>query len=226
MAPRLTRGEFWLLTKVSEHGLPLGLVGMREGPPWTSATLQEALNCEGHGLDTPALAHTLYRLLRRRWIEFRGPPFCPPQKNTIVLDAKGIERELTARGRFSDGPGYSMTPLGGHVWESFARPDWARYIEDFAIDHVEDKRAECEDDWACREVTTADRLTLERYMDSVRNECVIRADSESVEMRHDWEYCYWRPPRSAYVWRFLAKDRRERRPSPPYVLRDRWCEWR
>ena len=225
MAPRLTRGEFWLLTKVSEHGLPLRLIGMREGPPWTSTTLQQALNCEGHGMDTPALAHTLYRLFRRRWIEFRGPPFCPAPKRTIVPDAKGIERELTARGRFSDGPGYFLTPLGGHVWESFVRPEWVRYIDDTTTGCVDDTGAVSDEGWDCREVTTADRRTLEHYMESVRNEDTVRPDSESVEMRHDWEYCYWKPSRSAYVWRFLAKARSRFRPPSTQWHHERWCEW-
>lgn len=226
MAPRLTRGEYWLLTKVSEHGLPLRLVGLREGPPWTPMSLQEALNCASHGLDTPTLARHLYRLFRRRWIEFHGALLGTAAKRVIVPDAKGIERELTLSGNFSDSLSYCLTPLGGQVWESFARPDWVRYIEDFSTGCVDDSGADDDEGWDCREVTTADRRTLAWYMDSVRDEDVLRPDSESVEMRHDWEYCYWKPPRSAYVWRFLAKSKKPRRPPSSCWYRDRWCEWR
>lgn len=226
MAPRFNRGEYWLLTHVAEHGLPLNLVGMRQGPPWTTTTLQQTLNSEGHGMDTPTLARTLHRLARRRWIEFHSPPFGTSARHVVALDAAAIERALTLRANFSDSGSYCMTPLGGHVWESFAQPDWVRYIEDSTTAWIEGDAADGSEDWDRREVTTADRRTLEHYMEAVRNEDLIAAESESMEMRHDWTFCYWKPPRSAYVWRFTARQKDRLRPPATHWYRERWCEWR
>lgn len=226
MAPRLNRGEYWLLTNASEHGLPLRLVGMREGPPWSPTTLQEAMNREGHGMDLPTLADTLHRLSRRRWIEFAPPMTACRTAETLVLDRQGIRRELATRGRFDEGPSYALTPLGGQVWESFAQPDWSRYIEDSCAYWIDDEEPDGGDDWSCREVTTMHRRTLERYMEAVRNEHQIRPGSESLQTRDDWTYCYWRPPCNGLLWRFVARQVDRIRPPSTQWFQERWCEWR
>lgn len=224
MAPRLSRGEYWLLTKASEYGLPLHVLGLPDGPPWTHMTMQDALNCRGHGMDTPTLARTVLRLLRRRWIALDVIEH--PTPNSIVPDLAGIERALHARGPIERVPTYSLTPLGGQVWESFAQPNWDRYIEDCRTDCAEGEAPDGYDGWERGEVITAERGTLDRYMQAVRDEECIVADSESIEVRHDWTYCYWKPPRSAYVWRFLARNKDRFRPPSTQWHRERWCEWR
>lgn len=189
-------------------------------------TLQQALNRQGHGMDRAILASTLCRLARRRWIAFSPPPYGDHPPGMISLDRRGVERELTTGGRFDQGPYYSLTPLGGQVWESFAQPEWERYIEHSLTEYIDDCSDDDHDEWCRQEVTTADRCTLDRYMEAVRTENLVAPGSESLEMRHDWTYCYWKPPRSAYVWRFVAKRTDGLRPPSTQWFQERWCEWR
>lgn len=126
MTLRLSRGEFWLLSNVVEHALPMPLLAMPEWVPGgTMDTIDIALNRRGHGLEFTALAETLMGMSTNGWIElsrtFRTEPLPRPSLNEIV-------DFLQEKSQFDKAVFYALTEAGGRAWETFARPEWDRYI--------------------------------------------------------------------------------------------------
>ena len=189
MTPCLDRGEYWLLTNAVEYGLPLRVLTLPEWPqddPYT-ATIDIVLNKRGHGLDRYELARTLYRLSERGWIalsrDFRRQiPAYPGQSE--------MQRILDEKGLFDEGVYYKLTARGGEIWESFARPEWDRYIS---------RNDESDEDPTISEVIGFSEKSLKRYMASIAHETPIEAGSEIYDELRSWHATYWRrcPPVSA-----------------------------
>jgi hypothetical protein len=217
MNPRLTRAEFWLLTRVAVYGQSLRALGMPERPPaglpWGGTSLEEHYNCRGHGLGPRAFARCLYGAIRKDWIQLwrDGSPVENPPSLPEVLTW------LSEPGRFADGVYACLSTRGGEVWEAFARPEWDRYIDDFTT-FGGDTEPEL------REVTALDPAWLCRYQETVRAEQSI--DRESTFEIADWELTYWKPRVAAYRWTFRAQGKRRPVERPSHYLRSLWCEWR
>ena len=219
---RLTRAEYWLLLKAATMRLPLWVIAAPEGPPWGVGTIEESLNCLGHGLSHGALACTVQRLARRKWIRLYRSSRCGEHREPLQADRHVIAAEFD-RQRCEDGIGtYELTPLGGEVFEAFARPEWDRYIEDFfLLSAVDGESAE-------RQIIAADRRRLNRYLDAVRHEYEVDPGSESIHERTDWQPIYWKAPRAGVECRLRYRDRQPTHESSirsaGSLLRS-WCEW-
>ena len=86
--------------------------------------LHMALNKPGHGMPLDLLRDTVAGLFHNKWIaahKIDGPEFYPDiqEVESILRDEEGPYSQMTY---------YSLTPLGGAVWEAFARPEWNYYI--------------------------------------------------------------------------------------------------
>ena len=220
MNPRLTRGEYWLLARAVLFRMPVRMLSIPEGPPFTDHTIQQVLNREGHGMSLSLLASTLMRMRRHGWIQLHAS--LRSESDDFADSKEAIRAELAVVRRFMEGAYYGLTPLGGEIWESFARPLWSLFIED------EDEPS-CDEGVSMRHVITGDRELLRRYMSSVRHEVAIVAGSESVTEMTDWKPAYWKPPMTGIRWNFQC---RELRFDPRYLVhsassrfRRSWCEW-
>jgi hypothetical protein len=213
MNPRLTRAEFWLLSRLAEFGQSLRALGAPEGPPWDRTTLEMVYNCRGHGLAPDAFARCLHGAMRKGWIQ-------GSRDDDAAEGLPSLSQTwswLSEPGLFAEGVYVVLTALGGEVWEAFARPDWNRYIFD-CMTFEDDTEAEL------REVTTIELSWLRRYQDTVRAEQGI--DRESTFEIADWEVACWKPRVAAYRWTFRAQGPSRAVERPSHYLRSLWCEWR
>ncbi len=217
---RLARAEYWLLLRAATIRLPLRVIAAPEGPPW-GGTIQEAFNCDGHGLPRDALARTLQRLVRRGWIRLYRWHLATAQREPLAASrraiAAGFDRRFDEDGREF----YELTPQGGAVFEAFARPDWDRYVEDGspldADEYLPDERR----------IVAADRRRLDNYLRALRQEREVVAGSEVFRERADWQPVYWKPPRAGVECRLLCRSRspQEWVGSCTTLQQRYWCEW-
>lgn len=220
MSPRLTRGEYWLLAKAVEHNLPLWILKLPEGPPWNNNTIDEVMNCCGHGMGRPELERTLKRLVDQGWARlsrvFGNADECIPADRATFQFAFASKVELRQTVHVL------LTPQGGAAWEQFARPSWADYISD-EHDFGEDKVHQ-------RCVVATDQARLKRYLQAVREEDEVEPGSEVYAETADWQPIYWKPPFAGVECRFRYRDR-EQPITTHYThqasqrLRKHWCEW-
>ena len=219
MSARLTRGEYWLLAKAATYRLPLPLLALPEGPPWDRATIDQAMNCEGHGMAIDELARTLHGLARRGWIEIKPTHASRPQ----VYEFEGLIIELKKGGSFSDHAYYGLTLEGGEVWETFARPRWHLYY-DASCESIGDQISP--EIWQ-GEVTTINRRTLDTYMQARRQEVDIVEDTEEIGEVTEWSMVYWKQPCRAWCCRFVLRERKHCQSDwrTTENMRHLWCEW-
>lgn len=217
---RLTRAEYWLLLQAATMRLPLCVAAAPEGPPW-GWTIEEALNCCGHGLSRAALARTVQRLVRRGWIGLCRWNICTGQRESLPASRRAIAAEFDRRLDEDVRGIFELTAQGGAVFEAFARPDWERYVEDFSM------FGEGDDEPAERRIVAADRRRLMEYLDAVRNECDVVTGSEIVRELADWQPIYWKPPRPGVECRLRCRDKplQERAMHGTRAQSRRWCEW-
>lgn len=220
---RLARAEYWLLLQAATLRLPLWVVAAPEGPPWRGS-IEEALNCRGHGLPRDALARTLLRLARRGWIHLYHWHMAAERREPLDVSRHAVAAGFERRPGEDGHAFYELTSSGGAVFEAFARPEWGRYVEDGLS---WDTGAELDDRLPERQVVAADRRRLDEYLSAVRQECDVLAGSEVFRERTDWQPVYWKPPRAGVECRLRCRER------PPLERLDRgtalqqrsWCEW-
>lgn len=213
MNARLSRAEFWLLSRLAVFAQSLRALGLPEGPPWGHATLDTAFNCRGHGLAPDAFARCVHGAVRKGWIQLSRDG-----RTVDRLPSLSTMRSLLSEpGVFAEGARAVLSALGGEVWEAFARPEWSRYIDD-CMTFEAGTGAEL------REVTTVDRAWLRCYQDAVRAEQSL--DRESVFEIDDWQMTYWKPPVAAHRWTFRAQGPRRPIEQSSNCLQSLWCEWR
>lgn len=219
MSVRLTRGEYWLLTRSVDFQIPLPVLTLPEGPPWESPTIQTALNCAGHGMSLDELVHTLHQLVARGWVALhRG------QGQPLRGDLTTLRAELTKRWSKDSAAYYGLTAAGGDAWQQFARPDWSLYLEYGDLDSP----AESQGEWTSAYVIAARREVIDRYLLAIHEDCGIAPDSTRFDLIEAWTPIYWKPALAAVRCRFDYRARRDRfghkiinNPSL-----DTWCEWR
>jgi hypothetical protein len=214
MAVRLNRGEYWLLAKAVEHNLPLGVLGLSEWPDVVyDMSIEAALNCRGHGLDTATLKRTLQRLAARGWIRL-ARVFSDENENLPADDAL-LDEALRSRPKrdFSQMISVLLTPAGGAAWEAFARPEWHRYVSDDYEDLGDDCYERC--------IVAGNERLLKHYLHALKLQHHWEPDTEVRRERSDWQPIYWKPPFTGFECRF-----RYREGEPPLGTYDNAAWWR
>ncbi|HEY0232740.1 MAG TPA: hypothetical protein VGC55_15945 [Dokdonella sp.] len=222
MTPRLDRGEYWLLTNAAEAGQSLRVLTLPEWPQDDPhvVTIDIVLNKRGHGLNLDELAQTLCRLAERGWIELLRDI----QSEALLHPEKAeIGRILEEKGLFRDGAFYRLTTSGAQAWESFARPEWHRYIL---------RSSYGEEDSPTEEVIAASEKSLKQYMASVAHETPIEPGSEVYDEQRPWRATYWKTLPVGFRCRYRERAEPARpgaaptRYFPPTAwLSSRWCPW-
>jgi hypothetical protein len=136
------------------------------------------------------------------------------------LEPADIEASIVEGTAFGRGWYYNLTTAGGSVWESFARPDWERFIWD-ENDHDENEVR-------TRLVIAASEQRLQRYLQAAAREVDIEAGSTQFSALEPWQATYWKMLPSAAQCRFRCFDKPPDPRSGPSTnwLQDRWCDWR
>lgn len=223
MTLRLSRGEYWLLTNAVEYGLPLRMLMLPEWPQDDphAATIDVVLNKRGHGLDPDELAEILHDMLEHGWITLSKHVL---QRTPLYPDRAEMRRILDEKGRFHDGVFYHLTQEGGAAWESFARPEWDRYITHDGESH---------EDSTIGEVIASSGRVLKRYMASLERETPIDTESTAYDELRPWQATYWKILPTGFRCRYRSQ---RVEPTPPGTLpslyfpstdwlRSRWCPW-
>lgn len=220
MNPRLSRGEYWLLSTVVELAYPLPVLGLPdETDDPRSVTIGHALNRQGHRLSMTALTRTLDRLHRRGWIRFR-------LFDHTVLDPTTVEiaAAVQKRGLYWEGMYYELTHEGGAIWEAFTRPLWHRYIDDIDVDEEGDA-----EDAAGEKaiVVCGSRRAMNDYRDAIGLEKLIVAGSETVDEIAPWNATYWKTLPVGIRWSFRYRPLAFQRGAyASNGVRRRWiAEW-
>lgn len=222
MTQRLNRGEFWLLACAVEYSIPLPLLALPEWVPGgTMDTIDICLNRQGHGLDFQRLVDTLLQLLRDGWIEL-GRPFAnePEPLSNLAGDeiAAFLRERCAARARVF----YWLTAQGGAVWESFARPQWERFLA---------SSCEFPEDGSTFEqrhtVETSDWQWLDKYLRAQAVEQVVEAGSMTLEELRPWQATYWKTLPFGLRCTFRSAEHRLHGHVPDSSrFHTSWCEWR
>jgi hypothetical protein len=108
----LNRGEYWLLEAVVGWRIRLG--GLDEESWYCPAH-----NREPHGMPLKVLVTTFNEMLSRGYFVFSD-------KNDSPITSPNVEKLIKDRNPVV---WYGLTPKGGALWESFARPYWDLFID-------------------------------------------------------------------------------------------------
>lgn len=222
MTQRFNRGEFWLLASSVEYSIPLPLLALPEWVPGgTMNTIDICLNRQGHGLGFQALVDTLLQARRNGWIEF-GRPFMGDSVPLSEPDADEIAAFLRERGRGLDTVHYWLTTEGGAAWESFARPQWHRYLVSscqFPEDGSTFERSHT--------IETLDWQWLDKYLRAQAAEQVVEAGSMTLDELRPWQATYWKTLPFGLRCTFRSAEHRLHGHVPDSSrFRTSWCEWR
>lgn len=223
MTPRLSRGEYWLLTNAVEYGLPLRMLTLPEWPQDDprAATIDVVLNKRGHGLDPDELAETLHDMLEHGWITLSRHVL---QRASLHPDRVKMRRILDEKGRFHEGVFYHLTPEGRAAWESFARPEWDRYFTHDGESH---------EDSSISEVIASSERVLNRYMASLERETPVDTESRIYDELRPWQATYRKTLPAGFRCRYRPQRAEPALPSTfpsayfPSTewLGSRWCPW-
>jgi hypothetical protein len=197
---RLSRGEYWLLESAVEGMPPLR---------WLVAPqLEQIFNKTGHRLGRGALVDTMERLVVADLLcahRANGGNFAPTRAE---IEAALDESPDPPRAVETH---YGLTAAGGAAWESFAAPDWNRYID-----------SGC-DEQHRYDATCADRKRLLRYLAALRREGTFQEESLVWDEVAPWQATYWKQLPRGHRVRFVCID--ARLPDPPSSWYCRWYQW-
>ena len=227
MSVRLSRGEYWLLLQSVTMQLPLPLLMLPEGPPWDRATIDQTLNCDGHGMSPDELAQVLCDFATRGWIKITR---FADDSQPLGCDLAMINAELRRRGPHEKNAYYGLTGEGGAAWERFARPHWHRYIEhetDYDVTIEGDEYADTARRLEASYVVAESRKELDRYLFAVRCENDIEPDSEQFDIVPAWQPIYWKPPREGHRCRLRYREKKHLHGIAHMTsfYRRAWCKW-
>ncbi|MFH5806450.1 hypothetical protein [Alienimonas sp. DA493] len=139
-APRLTRGEYWILNSLVEAKVPLAFYR------GSDQDFFDLFNRPSHGLTKDELVLTLLGLFNAGWIvgraehepfEYESDRDRPPPSYPFTPTGEAIRRVLNVApvdlnpGARSPDPcvHIGLTAEGGGVWEAFAAPRWERFLQ-------------------------------------------------------------------------------------------------
>ena len=228
MEPRFTRGEYWLLETAVEYEWDISSL--------IDSDLELHLNKKGHGLTRGALVETLHRLLSSGLIYAETRFMFSGEVLDFISTAEQIELALNESKAWVGVPMekqkvtyYGLTQEGGAQWETFAAPDWQRYI-DASFGCLEDH----EDSMG--EMICADKDWLEKYFEShyFYNPEDVILESVVRDYIAPWDVTYWKQLEGAHRIRFREPDESEKVnlrlpvPSLPNMgyFNRLWCAWR
>ena len=219
--PRLTRGEYWLLETVVDLRVPLHFLeadGYSE-----NSSIELMFNKPGHGLARAQLLECLHDLFHGGLIAVSTfadePPWLPTDEQmAAALCAKRSDKSALY---------YGLTEKGGAVWETFAVPDWDRFIlEDFDNENHTGK------------VMCATLWRLERYLGYFGLNLLDQTiDSDTVQIQDcgPWQATYWKQLPQGFCARFACgwTERGINRDQMKWLafgglcaFRDGWYRWR
>jgi len=185
-------------------------------------TIDIALNRQGHGLEFEALVDTLVQSKRNGWIAL-GRPFQADSLPVSDLDADEVAAFLREHGRGLETMHYWLTPDGGAVWESFARPRWDRYVghcDEFPEDDSSFERMTI--------IETSEWQWLDKYLRAQASEQVVEAGSITLAELRPWQPTYWKTLPFGLRCTFRSAEHRLRSCSTADSsrFRESWREWR
>lgn len=212
--PKLTRGEYWLLTTVAELAVPICWLD------WVG--IEEALNKPGHGMPRSLLVNTMEKLfsdgliIAQRFDQWDECLVLTPEQIEAALDERQNKKEHY----------YRLTVKGGEYWEAFASPNWDYYInggyelpEDNAIWHGE--------------LICATKKHLETYFLSLStHDYEVNEESIQRDILKPWDATYWKILPIGHRIRFKCKDKENKidfkAPDPINQgwYDSLWCYWR
>jgi hypothetical protein len=221
MTLRLSRGEYWLLEAVLEHYLPVYVLGLPEGPPWTGNTIEMSLNKRGHGLDRSALIRTLLRLQRLGWIELQLRNLTHGDLTTLVMNEVELAFEMYVGPKNESDIYYRLTSKGGAIWEAFARPDWTFFLQE-SVDWDDDGNIK---EWTIRGNSEKHVLS---YFSTLRESYDVTDGSVRHKTLIKWQGTYWKNFPSGFELAFDAIERTPRGQNLHKIcaVRDSWYQWR
>lgn len=214
MEVRLSRAEYWLLETVVTTPLQVYSLAV--------PNLAEELNKPTHGLTPPRLADVLAGLFDRGWITASQATEADGPCRRMAADE--IARELAEAAKPADDVRwtwtYQLTAAGGAVWESFAAPNWGRFID---VGYLWDERV--------GEFCAASEEPLRRYLGYVHHFGYrVHPGSERWDILEPWQATYWKSLPYGHRLRFdFTFDESSARggdvPSQAFTLPD-WYNWR
>jgi hypothetical protein len=213
MSIKLSHAEYWILDMVDEigeaiHYLANGHYGNNKRYfEYTVEELFEALkrlvdegwiygytNCGNIQLTTKLLEHEL----RRTDIDYGSYTPEKPEPNPPLIF-------------------YRLTVAGGNAWESFAKPEWDRYIDQWGCTADEDNPE-------LTIMTCASKELLASYVETIcREEIDAKVDSFRWTERRPWNPRYWKELPVGYEVTFeVLQDRRQLREWNPVEAMLTW----
>ncbi len=197
--PSFTRGEYWLLETAVELREPLCFVYGDE--------VDVMFNKPSHGLQRDALLDAIESLFLRGLVEASR---IGNDTQTFSMSREEIEVALDAPGpvkKTSSGPientrciFYQLTAAGGAAWESFAQPDWTKFIFSDPYYHPDDvgKRTSS---------YCVDKRLLEAYLQGLHYVDTI-VDLESIvwSVQQPWHPTYWKELPSCHCASYCIKS--------------------
>ena len=198
----MDEAEFWLLDVVVEGRVHLDWLLMED--------LGEALNRPVHGLDPNALLDLVDRLFRDGIID--AYPYEPQRGDDREEVRRSLHRSEIEAALHGCGPGlaYGMTAHGGARWEAVTKPDWSRFLDEWAGTDPHDV-----------EVAGLDR---DRVASHLRQHTLwpVVPGTERWETLIPWQATYWKTfPRGYRV----TADYQGEVPVPDWDAYERWIHW-
>jgi hypothetical protein len=206
---RLTRGEYWLLETAVIFSIPIRCL--------LAPNIEEKFNKPGHGLARGPLVATIERLVAQGFVVAETET-----RSAFVPARSEIEAALDESGPpQGEWTSYLLTAVGGAAWESFAAPDWDRYIDD-SFDFPDDA-----EDVEAHEVICADRTRLDSYLRQLWSEGELDAASLVHDVLVPWQATYWKVLPRGHRARFRFRDDPAARPpEASWRFTDGWYNWR
>ncbi len=182
------RLDFWLLDSVVLFSYPMSWM---VGP-----NIAEVLNCEGHRASDDEVADSFARLFAQGLIEAELP--CANWGNGERVRLKSRAEVLDALAQRSNRPmectSYDLTSDGGRAWESIARPDWGRFVEEEREDDAIMFRAASEEQ-------------ADKYL-AYQRDCWIQTHGAVERTRlRPWDATYWKELPEGFEVRVRATNR-------------------
>ena len=173
--------EFWILSSVVEAWYPLD---------WLAAqNIGVLYNRSGHGLSSRLLGETLDRLfqtgvLLARRIEGQNPAA------DFVPTSGEIQAALSGELRAY----YGLSEQGGLLWETYANPDWDRYIA--VVYRTDPDEAE---------LIASDSQLVQQYLHWQHHVWKVHVinGSEAWNILAPWQATYWKTLPKAHQLHFL-----------------------
>jgi hypothetical protein len=219
MEYKLSRSEYWILLHVVENGFSLSDLGNEDDYFFGLYAKR------GHGLKLFELIEVLSELFNRKWLEafdfdiqkkiFENKPYYLTKDEIVRYYGELIQNKALIDKDIY----YRLTIEGGQAWESFASPQWNKYIVPKIYGSTK------------AEVYAVDKYRIINYFD-ILNHSGGQYDLNSIEFKEviPWQATYWKELPSGYHVQFEYKilDYKNEMSCPEKlsVFLNKWVEWK